>query len=397
MNVSRNDRLLPAQTVTVPSVVWVVFISTLMAMIGGSLFGFSISGWAWVVPLVFSALIISINPSAISFPVSLWLPWVLCVSVYWIFTGSSGPQRSIQLACPIVVGMAASTYRLEENQVSYILGLFKYLAAAILVLASFRALFNLSALAAWAAHSMTVILLCSLFGAGYILGRKKDLIWWSFLAVIPFLALTRTAIVVTGLTLPLNFAPMKTGKRVLILILIALLGTVLFYTPRFQQKMFQQEGEGEMSDILHKDFSDSGRFSMWERMDEGIKEKLWFGHGVGAGEELVRRITEGIAGYPHNDWRLSLYDYGLFGTTIFAVSLLRAVIHAYQQSRKASGDFRLLFLAGSFSFVPFALLMYTDNIMIYASFFGNLQFTILGLAYSSMKKDEPRRSIKIRF
>ena len=84
-------------------------------------------------------------------------------------------------------------------------------------------------------------------------------------------------------------------------------------------------------------------------------------------------------------------------TLIFALSLLLASRHAYQKSQNSAGDFSLFFLAGSFSFVPFAMLMYTDNIMIYASFFGNLQFTILGLAYASMEKEEPRMSIKIRF
>jgi hypothetical protein len=33
------------------------------------------------------------------------------------------------------------------------------------------------------------------------------------------------------------------------------------------------------------------------------------------------------------------------------------------------------------------LMMITDNIMVYASFFGNLHFTFLGLAYGSLRAE----------
>lgn len=380
-----------------PFIIWVVLISTVLAFVGGTFLGYNLTGWAWFIPLAFSALIITRNPSAISFPVLIWLPWILYLLASLLFTDYSGLQRSMQLLCPIIVGMAASTYSLKETQFDKLIDIFKYLAGVIIFFAAFRAVTNIIALAGWAAHSMTVILLCSLFATSYNLGRKKDMVLWSLLAVIPFLALTRTTIVVAALTLPLNFAPMKIKKRIILLILISLLGIVLFYTPRFQQKMFQQQGQGEMSDILHKDFSDSGRFAMWEKMDQRIMAKLWFGHGTGAGEDFVRRITQGIAGYPHNDWRLTLYDFGVFGTTLFALTLFLASLHAYRRSLISTGEQRLFYLAGSFLFIPFALIMYTDNIMVYVSFFGNLHFTVLGLAYGAGFQGQPQKRPKLRF
>lgn len=397
MNIDNTEKIPQTGRMKNSFIIWVVLISTILAFSGGSFLGYNLSGWAWFVPLVFSALIITINPTAVSFPFLLWLPWILYVLIWLLFTDYSGLQRSSQLLCPIVIGMATSTCSLKETQFNKLLDMFKYLAGAIVFFAAFRAVTNIVTLAGWAAHSMTVILLCSLFATTYILGRKRDFLWWWLLAVIPFLALTRTAIVVAGLTLPLNFAPMKIKKRIVLLILISLLGIVLFYTSRFQQKMFhQQEGEGEMSDILDNKFSDSGRFAMWEQMDERIKDNLWFGHGTGAGEEFIRRITQGMSGYPHNDWRLSLYDFGIFGTTLFALTLFIASLHAYRRSQIISGEQRLFFLAGSFLFIPFALLMYTDNIMVYVSFFGNLQFTILGLAYAAKHQGQPQKQRKLR-
>jgi hypothetical protein len=71
------------------------------------------------------------------------------------------------------------------------------------------------------------------------------------------------------------------------------------------------------------------------------------------------------------------------GSLVYFFSLLFACAHALRSAKTAKGEARILFYAGTFSFIPFSLIMLTDNIMVYASFYGNLQFTILGLAYGS--------------
>lgn len=384
-----------------PLLVWVVFISTILSFLGGDFLGYNLTGWAWVISLIASLFVIIINPTGINFPVMLWVPWILSVVAYGYYSDYSWLQRSIQILCPIIVGAAVSSCRLDEVHLAKVYDIFKYLAGFIIVLAAIKAVTEIITLTAWAPHVMTVILLCTLFAASYILGQKNDIFWWWLLAIIPFLALTRTAIVVAGLTLPLNFAPMKLKKRILIIVIISLLGTILFYAPRFQKKMFQ-EGAGEMSDVLNQNFADSGRFYMWKSMDEQIKDSLWFGHGTGSGEAFVRRITQGLSGYPHNDWRLLMYDYGIFGTAVFALTLSIVSLHAYERTRTAYGQQRLFFLVGAFSFIPFALMMYTDNITVYVSFYGNLQFTILGLAYGSegeerLQAESDKQKVRIRW
>ncbi|MBW1838150.1 MAG: hypothetical protein JRI99_14680, partial [Deltaproteobacteria bacterium] len=72
-------------------------------------------------------------------------------------------------------------------------------------------------------------------------------------------------------------------------------------------------------------------------------------------------------------------------TTVYSLCLVLAMLHAFGRAKRTSGEVRLLFLAGASSFIPFVLIMFTDNIMIYASYYGNLQFTILGLAYAAEK------------
>jgi O-antigen ligase len=117
---------------------------------------------------------------------------------------------------------------------------------------------------------------------------------------------------------------------------------------------------------------------MWERIDE----QPLLGSGANASEEFISKLTNGLK-HPHNDWLRLLFDSGYVGVVIFALSLLMQALHAYQMAKRTAGDISILFYAGASSILSFILFMFTDNILLYAAFFGNLQFTILGLAYAA--------------
>jgi len=372
-----------------PLLLWVLAAATVFANYGVErVFGYNSSGLAWVVPLVWAFVMVTKNPSRIVFPLWTWVPWILAVSLFWYQSRFPSLQRTVQLLCPIAIAAAASTCRLGEAQLQRVLMMIKGLAVALIAIVVIKtgilATGALPQATGLAPQVMTAMMLGCLFAASYAGGRRGDLRWWLAMAAIPVVALTRTAIVATALTLPLTFAPLKLGKRVALLVLLALAGWGLFYTPRIQGKMFRG-GSGEMTDVLDKDFADSGRFFMWKMMRLGIREKPWLGHGAGAGEMFVRSITSGQSGYPHNDWLLTLYDYGIAGTAAFVVSVLAASAHAVRCASRAKDATRLLLLTGASAFAPFALLMYTDNILVYVSYFGNLQFAILGLGYGALR------------
>ena len=374
-----------------PLIIWLVFMGNIMAFAEGNLMGYRMTGFGWFLPLCFAVPMVLMRMNKVKFPVLLWLPWIMVVVGYYLNSRYPALQRSVQLLCPIVTGMAVSTYRYEEAHMERILQLSKYLAISLLVIILIRlgVLFTgiLPPTTGLSGHAMTAILFNTIFATSYSFGNKIDLRWWWFMATVPVIAVTRTAIAVMGLTLPLSWGPMKLSRRILLILIIIILGFMLFHSPRIQQKSFKS-GEGEMSDVLSKDFSDNARFFMWKHFDEQIKRKPWFGYGAGAGEKFVRQITNDQSGYPHNDWRLTLYDYGIFGTTIYVLCILSMMIHAYRRSKKSLDKSRLFFLAGASSFIPFMLIMYTDNIMVYVSFFGNLQFTLLGIAYGAKSRVE---------
>jgi O-antigen ligase len=234
---------------------------------------------------------------------------------------------------------------------------------------------------------MTVMLLCTFFVPRYFIRRdKRDLNFWVMLASVPVISMTRTAIAATLLTFPLSFGPMRKLNRIGALLLIAAVGLGLFYSPRMQKKMFYS-GQGEFSDILSEDFATTGRSFMWERMFAQAQEEHWTGHGSGAGETFVYQITGGIA-YPHNDWLLTYFDYGVLGVAVFTGCMLLTMWDCLRKARSClHPETRPLLLAGASAFIPFMLMMMTDNIMVYASFFGNLHFTFLGLAYGSLRAE----------
>jgi O-antigen ligase len=300
-------------------------------------------------------------------------------------------QRALQVLSPVVVGMAVSTFRTTPLHLAAFSRGARLLSLVLLGIALFKTGLLLTGLlpdiTGLAAEVMTVILLCTFFATRYLVGReKRDLTFWMALACVPVISLTRTAIAATLLTLPLSLGPMRKSHRMTILLLIVAVGLGLFYSPRVQKKMFYT-GQGEVSDILGEDFATTGRSFMWEQMFARAQEEHWTGRGSGTGETLVYQITGG-AGYPHNDWLLTYFDYGVLGIAVFTGCMLLTVWDCLRKARICRHpETRLLLLAGASAFIPFMLMMMTDNIMVYASFFGNLHFTFLGLAYGSLRAE----------
>ncbi|MFC1857809.1 O-antigen ligase family protein [Thermodesulfobacteriota bacterium] len=383
-----KSQMVKSEAKTLPLIVWIILVSTCSALIGGEgVLDFKMAGLAWFIPLLFSILLILRNPNQISFPFKLWIPWIILLMIYLITSEYQSLQRTIQLMCPIVIGIAVSTQNINVSQIKRFIVRCKHLSVALILIALWHTGTLLTGkiplTTGLAPQSITAILFCCLFAASYASGNRKDLYWWGLMVGVPIFAVTRTAIAVAGLTLPLTFAPLKLKKRIVLVIVGLGVALALFQTERIQKKMFYS-GRGKLADIQSKDFSDTGRKFMWDLMKKRIEQRPWFGHGTGSSELFLKSLL-GNRTYPHNDWLLTLQDQGILGTAVFAISMLVAVFHALRKAKTATFEARLLFLAGASAFVSMALMMITDNIMVYASYFGNLHFTILGLAYASEK------------
>lgn len=402
MLIFRNLRL--------PFIIWIVALSTLAASIGGQFFNYQIAGFGWFVPLILSALILLRKPSGIKFPILIWSPWISLVIIYLIIAKAPNAlQRSIMMLCPLAIGAAVSKLKIRENELENFNKLCRYMAVALFAIVIIKGGIivtgALPGATGMAAEAMTGTLLCAFFASNYVLGRKRELAWWAAFAAIPYIALTRTGIVAAGLTLPSTFAPMKVFRRIVFIVIIVMLAIPVFYSERVQQKMFYS-GSGVLVDIHpdNPDLATNGRKVLWEAMGTGIDEKPYLGHGANASEPFVSMLTGGLT-HPHNDWLRLLYDYGYLGATIFALCLIAQVFHTARKAKYATGETKVLFYAGASTFISFALFMFSDNIILYAAFFGNMQFMILGLAYAahatalegSIKEDvTPKKKIRYK-
>jgi hypothetical protein len=374
--------------IKLPFMIWVVILSTVIASIGGQFLNYRIAGFAWLVPLVLSVLIFLKTPGRPKFPIFIWIPWILLVAIYLIFAKAPNAfHRSIMMLCPLVIGMTVSKLTIGEKELESFNQLCRYLAVAlyvtILTKGGIMVTGALPEVTGLAAQVMTGTLLCSLFASNYVFGRKNELAWWAAFAAIPYIAVTRTAIVAAALTLPLTFAPMKGFRRTILVILIVLLAIPVFYSERVQHKMFYS-GSGTLAEVSpdNPDLDTSGRKALWEKLEDEIAKEPYFGHGANTSESFVFVFTGGLT-HPHNDWLRLLYDYGYLGAIVFAICLIAQVWHILKTAKIATGATKILFYAGASSFISLVLFMFSDNIILYAAFFGNLQFTILGLAYAA--------------
>jgi O-antigen ligase len=376
--------------VSLPKVPFLVLLTGLAAFAAANanfeIFGFSAAGYAWVLPLVVATLIVLRHPGRVLFPWWIWAPWALLLVVY--LTQVREPhavQRTVMMLCPVIVGMAASCSRGTAATALATFSFLRVLAVALVLAVAWGTGLlltgTLPSYGGYAASVMTAALLGAVFATEYAFGRRLSLVWWAMVLLVPLIALTRTGMVASSLTLPFCLAPLRLRTRLISLGAIALGGVILFSTPRMQARMFYS-GEGTFSDISlqNRNFATSGRSALWPELVEEIKKEPWLGHGPNASETFVTAARPGLA-HPHNDWLRLLFDYGYLGTALFVITLFSQLTHALACARRAPDLCRVLIIGAASSFLALVIFMFTDNIIMYAAFFGNLQFALLGLAY----------------
>ena len=294
-------------------------------------------------------------------------------------------QRTLQLLCPILIGAAASTYRLSPHLLGVFferLRRFSYVfffGCAVFYVGTFLA----GLPTGLAAAVMTAMAVSIIFGVLYqFYKRKADLLLVSLMIFLPVLAITRSVIAVSLLSLPLSFAPMKLRRRIFYIFVACACALVAFNLPQVQRKMFFS-GQGSLADLTfdNPNFATSGRSALWEILLNEARQRPFFGHGTGGGETLTYAVSP--VGYPHYAWLLTFFDFGNVGVCIVLFSNFLMLHHCLSTAtRTVSQITRATLIASASTFIPFMFVMYTDNIMVYASYYGNIVFLVAGMGYA---------------
>ncbi|MCB0639317.1 MAG: hypothetical protein KDC54_21980 [Lewinella sp.] len=363
--------------------------------------GVPFSFLGWMIPLLASVYVLANRPGAVRFPIGLWLPWMTWIVLYLVqATVDNALQRSIMLLTPLLVGMAFSTLRVDEalletcdlwlRRFAWIFLVGVGIASGLLVAG---ALYD-----HWgsASGTITASLLATWFAARYAFtGQRRDLLIWALLALVPVAYITRMGILVIAATLPLTLAPWPALKRLMACAVLLFAGLAVFQLDRIQAKMFHS-GQGTLEEAVQSamgvftgedtgtsDFRDNARKGMNQYFFEGVKDAYWLGHGANATEPIL--ISQFDLQHPHNDWLRLQYEYGTLGMGLFALAMVLQAIHAWFSAKRLRGRARIFMLAGSGAFIPMAMLMLTDNVILYVAWFGNLHFAMLGLGYAALR------------
>jgi O-antigen ligase len=360
---------------------------TLYACYGGpGLLGYNGSGLVWLTALALALLTLVKNQFRTAFPIIIWMPWI-AILVLGLLEGheQASVQRTIMMICPLVVGMAVASFPVQPRQLAAFLRLLGLFAVLLWVVLAFRTPMFITVWGApVAAAVMTSALICAFLAVEYTHVHRGYLVAWFLMLLPPIGCICRMASLASILTLPLTPARMALRYRVVLIVVGMALGLGFFHLPRVQQKMFFS-GQGTLKDVRfsNEDFRTNGRLAMREALWEGIAQRPVWGHGADASDAVSYETAEQV--HPHNDYLRVLYDYGYVGLVVLLLAIALQVQDLWRRIPRQPVEVQIIGYTAVASFGLFLLFMATDNIIVYPAFFGNLQFTFLGLVYGSAR------------
>jgi lipid-A-disaccharide synthase-like uncharacterized protein len=353
--------------------------------------GYQFTGWAWVLISVASLFRLFSHSNRIRFPFWIWLPWSAFVLIRTFAGYEYAWQSTCQILCPTLAGLAASTYSYSGDR---LLVVAKTIRAAyyicligivlIVIPFSLRDIDN----SGWATGAVSLLFFQAWFLAQYLLNgkKKRDLILYLSAVAVPVLGANRGPLIASVALVVFAVVPISVRRRVAIAATAIVLGILVLYAPKVQRKMFYS-GHGTLADLRldNPNLQTNGRAAMWKCLEEGSTEAPWLGHGGNA--DRTRLLQAGFSMYlPHNDWLRLRFDYGFIGLALYTATLLTQLLHARHKFQTTlPAGIKAMVGAGLTCLVPYAVVMYTDNVLIYCQYFTVPMMLLMGAAYSARR------------
>jgi len=225
-------------------------------------------------------------------------------------------------------------------------------------------------------QSMSIVLL-----SGFEKGAF-NLVLLMMALLVPAISATRGPMAASLALLVMHPAWQSVRVRMLMTCIAVAAGFLFFTSERVQKKTFVS-GSGSVDELKweNPDVLLNGRQRMWDDLLQESHKRMKFGHGANADAKFLI-----AAGHPtwlaHNDWLRMYFNYGGVGVILFAITLVWQYVHALRFARIFGGLQAIFLLTGAGCFIPFAIDMFAENIIITGQYFGALQYLILGLGYA---------------
>lgn len=350
--------------------------------------GMAWTGYAWFLMLLVDFYYLLAKPGKVSFPYGVWMPWIVVLVGYWMWDLSYfGLQATLQYLCFLLTGFASSKLLYTDAVMEKLFRWFTYLAYYFIVGKLIGFVVPVNATGGIAALAM----IYSLFGAVglslvFIYGKSKG--WWLYLVPLFIVAVmvTRMGILMMLVVGAFHFANKKVALKLSVITLVSIMGLLIFNSDAFQEKTFGKK-RGEISQIEMRNgrmanINNNGRDYMWDIMDKGIAESPVFGNGTRAELKALKKAGL-IFSECHSDYRAVTYDYGFFGLTCLMIGFLLNFLHLKSKQALIEDEITMVtFYSALTLFLVWIGFMYSDNIMKYASQFGNLHFCLISITYA---------------
>jgi hypothetical protein len=367
------------------------YLPNVFVFLPATFLGFNWSGWAWISALVLSLVVLS-KANVSFFPWLLWLPWFAYLFLYLLYDFSfDGLQLSLQYFLPVFMGYLAASFSYTSTKILWIFqGLFKTTVVIFLICMFYQ--FLTGFMPSMAANPMFMLVLGTIsLGLFFFTNKNKFLAVFGLLFLVPFLSVTRMALLVFGVSFALHFANRSKQTKIAGVFFGGLLLLFVFNSKGFQEKTFNS-GQGETSDLSvnyyeSDSFNSNGRKSWQMALERGLKNQPIFGNGPRADAPLLGKMIGAKSGEAHNDYLSVRYNYGYVGLALLLFGFAASFFQLYQMSRLLKDKvFQLLILSNLTLFIGFLLFMYSDNILKYTIWFPNYFFVLMGMCYSIYHK-----------
>jgi len=375
-----------------------VFIGTVIAYFNYAIpfapdtfFGFNWTGIAWIYCFAIIFLLI-FRIDQPTFPFSVWLPWIIYIIGSVIAKYSFvGLQLTFQYLIPIMIGVIASSFHYSMPKIFW---LFKRLCQLVIFVYALFLIYFLTT--GYSAHMpttpMVFIILGSLCMGGYFVYKKNIfLVIFFILFIMPFVSITRMALLVFLVTFAFHFSNKSIRRKILAGGMGFLLGLGVFLSEGFQQKTFF-EGGGEISalstDIYdNENLNNNGRKAWQLALAPGLELNPIWGNGPRADNSILKDIIGQGSAEAHNDYLSVTYNYGAFGLLMLLIGIISTFLLVFKNSYQHVDPIsKVIFGSVLTLFLGYLLFMATDNILKYTIFFPNYLFALVGITFSIHKK-----------
>jgi hypothetical protein len=365
----------------------ITYVDAVFVFLPSTVFGFNWSGIAWITALLITLIILP-KAKQSSFPLIYWIPWIAYVLFYVVLDFTiAGLQLTLQYLLPILMGYLAANFRYSINSLSWILkGLVTTTIIVFIISMYYKILYGYSV--SMAATPMFLLVLASLSIGLYFFTKIKGYLFvFGFLFLMPFLNVTRMAMLAFCLTYILHFTNKQFSSKIISMFLGGGLLLGVASSKGFQEKTFN-EGSGELFELNVNyyegdNFNSNGRKSWKAALEPGLESSPFFGNGPRADAPILGAMIGEETGEAHNDYMSVRFNYGFIGLALLLFGFVTSFIKMYVMSRTKNDQvFQLIILTNLTLFIGFLLFMYSDNILKYTIWFPNYFFTMMGICFS---------------